>query len=363
MGDKFNEMIDNILAAFSRLLDLPLTIILGGFIVFIIVLVFIVWFIRRKKQKTLGRWPVPVISLSVLLVLAFIADQKMNQLQSEVYTLKTKLQNKIWQGGSLSAENPEVNTDSLKKQLIPFLGELSIQGKRIHPSTEVYLIEATDPTLRIFISVTNLKDTTIQVKITPEYKEKYLTSDFAKQHNCFLAINGEAGSTPLPGCPLGQWTGNWISDGKAILLEDTDIRPFLSFDKKNKAVYYPENIVDKTNTAEKFNTLWGRYDILINGIILKREQGGKQPRTIMGVDATGDQLFLMVVDGRQPGYSMGIELPIAAAIIKTFGATNAMACDQGGSSCMYVSSMGGIVNSPSDGRERSTYSHFGLATK
>ena len=40
-----------------------------------------------------------------------------------------------------------------------------------------------------------------------------------------------------------------------------------------------------------------------------------------------------------------------------------MLCDEGGSSCMYLQSTDSIVNTPSDqqGRERPTYTHFGIS--
>jgi hypothetical protein len=37
-----------------------------------------------------------------------------------------------------------------------------------------------------------------------------------------------------------------------------------------------------------------------------------------------------------------------------------MLCDEGGSSCFYIKKFNGIVNSPSDGEERATYTHFGI---
>jgi exopolysaccharide biosynthesis protein len=71
----------------------------------------------------------------------------------------------------------------------------------------------------------------------------------------------------------------------------------------------------------------------------------------------------MVVDGKRPDYSEGLTYFDCASILKWLGAYNAMACDQGGSSCMYIQSMGGIINRPadSDGLERPVYSHFGIS--
>jgi exopolysaccharide biosynthesis protein len=59
---------------------------------------------------------------------------------------------------------------------------------------------------------------------------------------------------------------------------------------------------------------------------------------------------------------MGFTRGEVGMLLKLFGAHNAMLCDEGGSSCLYVETMGGIVNVPSDnqGQERPTYTHFGI---
>ncbi len=63
-------------------------------------------------------------------------------------------------------------------------------------------------------------------------------------------------------CDLGEWTGNWIVKNKPVLLEDSDKRPFLSFDQHNHARYFKASIVDTVLSDEKYNTIWGRFDIL-----------------------------------------------------------------------------------------------------
>ena len=60
---------------------------------------------------------------------------------------------------------------------------------------------------------------------------------------------------------------------------------------------------------------------------------------------------------------MGCTRSEAGWLLKAFGATDGMLCDEGGSSCMYVEWLGGICNSPCDfqGSERPTYTHFGIS--
>ena len=59
----------------------------------------------------------------------------------------------------------------------------------------------------------------------------------------------------------------------------------------------------------------------------------------------------MVVDGRQPGLSMGMTYPELAELMLKFGCTEAVNIDGGGSSTFWLG--GKTMNSPSDGRERS----------
>ncbi|MEV0620176.1 phosphodiester glycosidase family protein [Nonomuraea sp. NPDC050404] len=70
------------------------------------------------------------------------------------------------------------------------------------------------------------------------------------------------------------------------------------------------------------------------------------PRSMIGMDGRG-RLMLVVVDGRQDGYSEGLGIAQTAELMKLLGAREAMNLDGGGSSVM-VTSGGGIVNRPSD---------------
>jgi exopolysaccharide biosynthesis protein len=71
----------------------------------------------------------------------------------------------------------------------------------------------------------------------------------------------------------------------------------------------------------------------------------RHPRT--AVAKLKDGKFLMVtVDGRQAGYSVGMNLNELAAFLLELGATDAMNLDGGGSTTMFLD--GKIVNKPSD---------------
>jgi exopolysaccharide biosynthesis protein len=70
----------------------------------------------------------------------------------------------------------------------------------------------------------------------------------------------------------------------------------------------------------------------------------------LGLDATNTRLFLVVVDGRQPGYSEGVALHELAAHMIELGCRSAVNLDGGGSSIMILAGRDGklsVVNDPS----------------
>ena len=74
------------------------------------------------------------------------------------------------------------------------------------------------------------------------------------------------------------------------------------------------------------------------------------PRTAIGQTGDGRLLFV-ATDGRQPGYSVGMTNFELAQTLVRLGAVRGMALDGGGSSTLAFE--GKVLNSPSDGRERS----------
>ncbi len=79
--------------------------------------------------------------------------------------------------------------------------------------------------------------------------------------------------------------------------------------------------------------------------------GGRQPRhprTVLGFNR--EHCYLVVVDGRQYGLSIGMSYPELAELMLGLGCTDAINLDGGGSSTLWL--LGKVMNSPSDGRER-----------
>ena len=87
----------------------------------------------------------------------------------------------------------------------------------------------------------------------------------------------------------------------------------------------------------------------------------RRPRTAIGVSEDGEALFIIVVDGRQDGWSVGVTLPELADLLIDRGAWDAVNLDGGGSSA-FIWRQGDQVlsNRPSDGGYRSVAVSLGV---
>jgi len=79
------------------------------------------------------------------------------------------------------------------------------------------------------------------------------------------------------------------------------------------------------------------------------------PRTCVGI-APGNKIYFMVADGRDPGYSMGMNYNEMGIVMATLGVKDAVNLDGGGSSEVVVKSPDTkqyeVRNKPSDKAER-----------
>ena len=107
------------------------------------------------------------------------------------------------------------------------------------------------------------------------------------------------------------------------------------------------------------DTIGGNPTMIENGQIIEENVSGagtffvRHPRTGVGSTADGRVLFV-TVDGRQPGYSIGMTLERFARLFKDLGATWALNLDGGGSTTVVIN--GKVKNRPSGGSERAVSS-------
>jgi hypothetical protein len=93
----------------------------------------------------------------------------------------------------------------------------------------------------------------------------------------------------------------------------------------------------------------------------------RHPRTAVGVDSARQKVWLLVVDGRQPGVSEGATLDELKQMLKEEGAVDALNLDGGGSSVLVARLPGsgiGVLSVPvhehTPGRERPVVSAVGM---
>lgn len=90
---------------------------------------------------------------------------------------------------------------------------------------------------------------------------------------------------------------------------------------------------------------------------------GKQPRTAVGITQNRKQMIFLTVDGRTSNFR-GLDMKELSALMVELGSYEAICMDGGGSTEMVVKKLGqtsaGIVNTPSDGGERSIKNGIGI---
>jgi len=370
LGNWFNAFIDMCVILSDRYSSLPMVFLLIIAISISAIVYFIIRAISVQSRRHLSlRYGLVLLTL---LIFSLLFDIKIHRINRDFLRITQK-----------SFDNPNSLFDLIKVKsgLKDMFGSISISTQQQCSGIEYIFIQISRPhEVKIHVAVIDLRIPGLEICITPEFKKKELTSDFARQNNCIVAINGEAGESPFydpvalkgvkriipnfnPG--LGIWSGIWIVKGKAVSLDNKYNRPFIAFDKNNQARYFYEEAKDTTMSLEKYNAIWGRFDAIVEGKISVSIRDMLQPRTCMGLNKDGTKLILMVVDGRRQGYSLGLDPIFTAKVLKLFDAHNAMFCDQGGSACMYLKAKGGIVSVPSDGDglERPIYCSFGVSIK
>ena len=230
----------------------------------------------------------------------------------------------------------------------------------------------------IHVVTIDLKAEGIKVLVTPGDPDADLplqartTSQFVSDFNVQLAINGDAftpwqdlgplGYSPKSGervDPLG-----FAASNGTIYSQDNDEEPTLYIYQSNKASM--NSLVGKI-----YNAISGNAVLLWNGAVVEDlDDGDAEPRTAVGMDRAGRRLILVIVDGRQSGYSEGATLAELAQIMLENKAFRGMNLDGGGSSTLAVERAGGVVqvlNSPvhqgSAGNERPVGNHLGFKAK
>ncbi|MGL5083348.1 MAG: phosphodiester glycosidase family protein, partial [Microcoleaceae cyanobacterium] len=226
-------------------------------------------------------------------------------------------------------------------------------------------IDLTSPGIELFVTPGEPKDDRMEIaaQTTREFLKKY-QAQVAINASFFYPIHTR---TPWDYFPrtgdrvnvVGQAiaNGNHYSDPDKIWFA-------FCISNKTKVQILPERCPENTTHAVSGNVL-----LIKQGQPARIRRSDKNelfPRTAVGVDASGKTLWLVIVDGRQKGYSEGITFKELQKIFVDLGAETALNLDGGGSTTLVMQNRRGakILNSPIQSgipmRQRPVANHLGV---
>ena len=174
-------------------------------------------------------------------------------------------------------------------------------------------------------------------------KELGISGDFLREivtdNNAILGINASGFLDYNEVGNGGQPTGTIIKDGKIIWGgSSTGYGGGLAgFNKDNVLVLTRQSPEEAIKNGMRDAVEFGPF-LMVNGksAIVRGNGGwGIAPRTVLAQRKDGVVLFI-IIDGRQPGYSIGISMPDLIDILKRYRVHNAVNLDGGASSSLVV---------------------------
>lgn len=191
------------------------------------------------------------------------------------------------------------------------------------------LVLVDDPS-RVFLGVTDYKGA----------RGEFIC-DYLEKENAVVGVNA-SGFNDIGGVSLGgEVTGQCVSDGEYWGTYSSQYT-LVGFDKNNRLVVGGIDNWKEYNIRDGFQY---KPTLILDGkkVVEDSAGWGLQPRTVIGQCKNGVVLML-VVDGRQVGYSIGATMEDCADILLQYGAVTAGACDGGSSSVIGYN--GEVINKP-----------------
>ena len=264
-------------------------------------------------------------------------------------------------GAASTAASEETGEDTGETVTPAQVTDSTYDGSNAAISIEEYSTGSGDDTVTYYVATVDLTDATalrsafandsFGLNIVEE------TSGIAADHGAIFAINGDYYGF--------RDTGIVIRNG--VIYRDEGAREGLALYTDGTVSLYDETATSAQELLDAgvWNTLSFGPALVENGAVIdgidsveidtnfgNHSIQGEQPRTLVGVKEDGT-LVLVVVDGRDTGYSRGVTMSEAAELMVSLGCETAYNLDGGGSSTMYFN--GQVVNQPGgSGNERGT---------
>lgn len=195
-----------------------------------------------------------------------------------------------------------------------------------------------------------------------------------KPQVAFNANSFDPSSYYLPQGTAMEAYGLLVSDGTVVSPQESASRASSIVFDANKVARIIHTNWPAVSTSGIYTAVSGEYPILIAGVNVGYRYSGssafiheRNPRSAYALSQDRKTLYLLAIDGRQPGYSEGaLDWETAAWLIK-MGAYDGINMDGGGStSLVMVDSVGDPIklnhsNAMADsGNERTVGAHFGI---
>jgi hypothetical protein len=239
------------------------------------------------------------------------------------------------------------------------------------------------PPTRLFVAEIDLTNPQVQIRVAPGGSDPdgpgpwqttlMQPTSIGTREGFSLVVNGDffrargvkdaEGTNSTYRAELwGAATGPAVTDGKLWSTSNSN-RPCLVVRKDGKAAI---QMLAKPGT-EDWEVVSGNTMLVRAGAVVPHENKVRHPRTVVGLNAAGSKLFLVVVDGRKPGVAVGMNYDELAAEMIRLGCQDALNLDGGGSSVMAIRDPATaefrILNQPTDGRERAVANVLGISLR
>jgi hypothetical protein len=180
----------------------------------------------------------------------------------------------------------------------------------------------------------------------------YFTTDGTRLTNSYTLIDGHfiGGSGTLMRPENNRSVIAFSGDGQRIAKRTKMSNTFVPADPSNW-----NRIVDAMAGRGHFVTSNGVLTNQDNEGTAESHYGSRHPRTAMGYSLNPYRVWLVTVDGRQTGISVGMTYTELGWLMADLGIQQSISLDGGGSTAAWIQGLG-VVNVPSDGTERAVVS-------
>ncbi len=221
-------------------------------------------------------------------------------------------------------------------------------------------------TARVFAARVDLCQSALTLRVSSPSEGGRTVSAFAAAARALVAVNGDyfERSNLRPTGPSRASGALWST--AAWMHHDS----ILAIHRDGSAVFRDVTSAGIPALTALFNApdlqhsdvLSARERVLVDGRVRLspwvEHDGRRHPRTGVGLSADRRTLWLVVIDGRA-ARSAGATVEELAEALRGLGASDGVKLDGGGSSALFVRGRG-VINRPSDGRERVVANHLAV---